>query len=336
MILRDIDFGHVLCASGARNFFGEGYWYSGLVNWNGSTFVAKTTTLKRRLGPGVLGGGNMPLDYFTLDPMEIRPACIKVYPWKGITLNAVGLSGPGAKDLLCRGAWQQFTEPFLISFMSVADKIDERLDEMRGFVDLISEHRHVFQGQFGLEVNFSCPNVGLHQEEIIKEAQTALDILGALNVPLVPKFNLLIEPAAAADIIAHPQCDALCLTNTIPWGQLSRYINWHKLFGTDVSPLAHLGGGGLSGPPLLLIVGAWIHEFRSRHDDHTPINGGGGVFSKKDALFLLKMGATAVFLGTVAMYRPWRVQRIIRAVNNYCSKRDRKESVAILQKEEVR
>jgi len=50
MILRGIEFGNVFNASGARGFFGEGYVYHRLwrpfgLSYDGSTFVAKTTTL---------------------------------------------------------------------------------------------------------------------------------------------------------------------------------------------------------------------------------------------------------------------------------------------------
>lgn len=56
MKLRGIDFGHVFNASGARNFTGHGWPFhrmlrvSGLLNYDGSTFVSKTTTMSPRPG----------------------------------------------------------------------------------------------------------------------------------------------------------------------------------------------------------------------------------------------------------------------------------------------
>ena len=61
MNLRGIDFGHVFCAAGARNFFGEGYWHSRFADWEGSTLVTKTTTIDPR-------AGNMPLKPGTTQP----------------------------------------------------------------------------------------------------------------------------------------------------------------------------------------------------------------------------------------------------------------------------
>ena len=114
MILRGIDFGCVHGASGVQGFFGEGYWFHKVPiigpNFNGMTFVAKTTTLNAR-------EGNMPLksDY---TPRDMFPKCVVVKPLSGVVLNAVGLSGPGAKALLDTGLWQRRSKkPFFISFI---------------------------------------------------------------------------------------------------------------------------------------------------------------------------------------------------------------------------
>ena len=113
---------------------------------------------------------------------------------------------------------------------------------------------------------------------------------------------------------AHPGCDAIIMSNTIPWGQLPDRIDWKGLFGTDVSPVAKYGGGGLSGKPLLPIVTDWIRGARVK-GVVKPIVAGGGILSKADADRMLDAGADAVELGSVAFLRPWRVQGIINHVN---------------------
>ena len=109
MILRGIDFGNVLNASGARNFFGEGWKQTHAVDffggWRGSTFVAKTTTLNPRMEPEKKLG-NMRLDPATLQPVDWFPDCVWFNFRSGLTLNAVGLSGPGLEALLDWGLWQ--------------------------------------------------------------------------------------------------------------------------------------------------------------------------------------------------------------------------------------
>lgn len=310
MHLRSINFGHVLNSSGARNFDGSGWWYHGLAGWMGldytnTTFVAKTTTFEPR-------AGNMPLH--GLQPLDLAPDCIRVYPWKGMALNAVGLSGPGAKALLERGLWHEQERPFFVSFMSVEKGPDERMAELKRFVALFQRYLP-FTAPVGLQLNFSCPNVGLNPQHLVDEIREALDISSVLDIPLVPKINAVFPQEIAFVLEEHTAFDALCVSNTIPWGQLPGKIDWKKLFGTETSPLAKYGGGGLSGSPLLPIVVDWIQNLREA-GFAKPVIGGGGILSKRDADQVIAAGASAVELGSVAMLRPWRVKGIVRHVNH--------------------
>lgn len=312
MRLRGIEFGPVLDASGVRGFFGEGYPYHrwlrpfGL-DFTGSTFVAKTTTLFAR-------AGNMPLND-DLSPQEAKPRCIVVKPGKGITLNAVGLSGPGATALLRTRRWQRHPQPFFLSFMSTADTADGRLEELSIFVRLLRGYLPEFLSPVGLQLNFSCPNVGLHPEDAEREVLDGLDVASPLGIPLMPKFSVVTPVDVAAAVSRHPSCDALCVSNTVPWGALPHRIDWKALFGTDVSPLARFGGGGLSGRPLLPIVRDWLRGARCRGIG-IPINAGGGILSPGDATGLLDEGAASVFIGSMTMLRPWRVRDVIRAAHD--------------------
>src|SRR3990167_10121613 len=105
MRLRGIWFRPVATAAGTQGFFGEGYWYHPLWKRLGMTFkqcgfVAKTTTLQMRVG-------NMPLQADGITPQHMFPRCIVVSLRKGVVLNAVGLSGPGARALLDDGRLQR-------------------------------------------------------------------------------------------------------------------------------------------------------------------------------------------------------------------------------------
>lgn len=311
MKLRGIDFGRVWGASGVQGFFGEGYWFHSLfrpvgLDFKGMTFVAKTTTLDKR-------AGNMPLDQ-DFRPRQLFPGCVIVKFRSGITLNSVGLSGPGAGPLFNRGLWQARRESFLLSFMSVAQSREQRLEELRGFVALFNSHRRMFRGPVGLQINYSCPNVGLHVDELVREVADGLDAASVLGIPLVPKFNVVFPVEAARDISTCPSCDGLCITNTIPWGQLPDKIDWSSLFGSVESPLKHLGGGGLGGRPLLPLLMSWLRDAREVGITK-PINAGGGILSAADGQAVLWGGANSIFLGSVAMLRPWRVRGIIHYLN---------------------
>ncbi len=312
MKLRGVEFGHVLCASGARGFHGEGYWFHtpwkpfGL-QYKGSTFVAKTTTFEPRKG-------NMMLDEDS-QPFDLLPDCIVVKPAAGVVLNAVGLSGPGALMLMSKWKKRKAPGQFIISVMSVSATANDRFWEAKAMFDLM---KPVIEAQgtdrVALQINFSCPNVGLDTSHLLDEVSQVLDESQKLGIGTMIKLNALVPVSAAQLMAAHSGCDAIVMSNTIPWGQLAHRIDWKGLFGSDVSPLAKYGGGGLSGTPLLPIVADWIILARQRGITK-PIVGGGGVLSKRDADTLLNSGANAIELGSVSILRPWRVRGIIRHVN---------------------
>jgi dihydroorotate dehydrogenase len=242
------------------------------------------------------------------------PKCIYAKPFSGIALNALGLSGPGARALFETGRWQAREEPFFISFMSIGKDPDERLEELIEFVELFEEYLPQFRASVGLQINYSCPNVGLHLDGLLKEVTVGLHFASMLGIPLMPKFNVMLPVEAAQTIGDHPRCDALCISNTIPYGQLPEKIDWQKLFGT-VSPLAKFGGGGLSGKLLFPLVLDWVTRIRATGFTK-PINAGGGIFSLDGAERMMNAGADSVFLGSIAFMRPWRVRKIGQALNS--------------------
>ena len=313
MYLRGIDFGHVFCASGARNFDGNGWPFHKLfkvgdwLNFAGSTLVTKTTTLDPRVG-------NMPLEDDGLTPQELKPKCVIVKPFRGVVLNSVGLSGPGARFLLAQGFWQRQTDPFFISFMSTSKTATDRQTELHQFVELLKAALPEFKAPIGLQINISCPNTNHDLKELIGDVVNFLGIAESLGVPIVIKLNALTPIESLFSFMNHPALDAIACSNTIPWGQLPEWVDWKGLFGSNTSPLAHLSGGGLSGAPLLPIVTNWIVQART-DGWIKPIIGGGGILSKQDASRMLEVGADAVEIGSCAILRPWRVRGIIQHVN---------------------
>lgn len=313
MILRGIDFGLVWCASGAQGFFGEGYWYHrwwkpfGL-SFDRATFVAKTTTFTPQKG-------NMETREDGITPKRLKPDCIVVKPFRGMALNAVGLTGPGAEALFADGRWQARTEPFFLSFMSVADTLSKRLDELNGFMRLGHEHLPRFRAKVGLQINFSCPNAGRASDDLAYEGALMLAHAAALRIPLVPKLSVTTPIEAAARIAEHPACDAVCISNTIPWAMVDAKTK-RKFSRDGTSPLATYGGGGLSGAPLYPLVLDWVRRAK-KIGFPKPINAGGGILSSEDAVGLLDAGADSIFIGSVAFLRPWRVASIITAARTH-------------------
>lgn len=310
-------FGPVWGASGVQGFFGEGYWFTrwlkfltlGLSSSPGATFVAKTVTLNRN-------EGNMRLREDGITPVEWFPECIIVKWWKGIALNAVGLSNFGIEFYLNQGRWQGRRKPYFLSFMPVGKTAEEREGEMKQFVSALNFCLHRFSAKIGLHLNLSCPNTEVDLFELTGKTLTLLDIASELQIPLVVKLNVLVPVKTALTISQHPACDGICISNTIPYGQLRGAppygIDWKKLFGSDASPLAADFGisGGLSGQPLLPIVAKWVREAReagiTKH-----INAGGGILWPWHAWKLYRAGADSISIGSMAFLRPWNIQPTI-------------------------
>lgn len=317
MKLRGIEFGHIMAASGMQGFFGEGYWFHRFVpglNFRGCTFVSKTTTLHAR-------EGNMPLRDDGITPKEWFPQCIHVSPADGVVVNSVGLSGPGALALFSSGRWQMRRKPFMISFMSIKKKPEERLQELREFVRLCLVYFPGMNAPVGLQINFSCPNVGVTHSGLVEEVGEALEIASVLNVPLMAKLVLTLPVEQAAAIAESPYCDALCVTNTVRYGDLPGQIHWIYMPGEGKSPLMNLDPenpdptrGGLSGWPLLRLNAKWIEDLR-KTGCTIPINAVGGIMRRKDVQVYKDAGADSVSIGSVAMLRGWRVRGIIKKAN---------------------
>ncbi len=341
MHIRDVDFGPVWGASGVQGFFGEGYWFHRWVpglDFDGCTFVAKTTTLLERRG-------NMPLKKGG-KPKSLVPKCIIVKPFKGVTLNSIGLSGPGAQALLNTGQWQARKTPFLLSFMPVAADPAERLAEAGFFIELLEKHLPLFQTRIALQINLSCPNAGHDPSALAIEAAAMLTLMNGIRhkVALIPKVNVLFPIDTV--VMLQSVCDGICVSNTLPWGALPDKVDWGGLFGRNwsyehiygshgsrtinlhwvekepISPLRERGfsAGGLGGAPLLPLVADWVAEARiagfSKH-----INAGGGILGPDDVDVLASAGADSVFLGSIAMLRGWRLRKTIRRAHERLGKK---------------
>jgi len=331
MRLQKIEFGPCLDAAGVRGWTGEGYRHHRFMPWlsfEGSTFVAKTTTLPPRIPPEA---GILPIEStFPYAPKEVLPKCIWFDLASGRTLNAVGLSGPGAKVLLSKEILEKYPQekPFQFSFMSVEKTAEERLVEFKKFIILLLSQLKLMRKYklvFGLQINISCPNTGLDPAHLVDEAITLLDAaqpLTELGIPIIIKLNVLAPIKAVVEIANHRNCNAICVSNTIPFGALPERIAWKKIFPHG-SPLKlrdpNLPEGGYSGPELLSLVGEFIYAAKLA-GVKKPWNAGGGIRHPRDVGYLvekakLSQGRDSIFIGSAAMVRPHQVLRIIRAAH---------------------
>ncbi len=311
-------FGPVWDAAGARGFFGRGYRFHKLLgpfgpDFTGSCFVAKTSTFRPR-------DGNTPFNK-EFETTELFPKSVSVGLrgfLGGYALNAWGLSGPGLSALMEKKRWQAMKKPFMLSFMPAPGKPVDQLSEVDAAAELCSRFLPDFSAPVAIQLNLSCPNTETDTSELVDAAARYLDMMGRLSVPIIPKVSVDMPLIAVAEIAQHPACAGLCVSNTVKYGKLPDKINWKKLFG-EKSPLESMGGGGLSGAPLLPLTVDYVKRLRAlgmiKH-----LNAGGGIMRPKDAYTLWEAGADSIFLGSMAMLRPWRVQKTIRYAHRIMKK----------------
>lgn len=306
--------GPVFVAAGTLGFNGEGYPHHetfpwSLADWSGAELVTKTVTLERN-------EGNMSLHADGMTPMEFKPGSIWVNPVTGDTLNAVRISNLGIRFYL--PAWEQRQGSFGISVISIKETASERRAELGEIANILRAHLPLFKGHPFLEINFSCPNVGLQTSALVHEVTTCLEIAASLGIPLVPNFSVELSIADAHEISRHPKCAALSIANTVHAGNLRDRIPWKKIYRGAQSPLQQYGGGGLSGPRFFPVLLDWLRMACMTDYRFAPLIVGGGIFSVDDVEQVARVGwplVRGIKLATVGLHRPWRVKKMIQHGN---------------------
>jgi dihydroorotate dehydrogenase len=312
--INGIDFGPIWGMSGLFNFYGQGWPYHKIlrlfgINFKGITLVSKTVTLLPRLG-------NMPLNK-NLMPSQLIPKSVYVNLFRKHALNAVSLSGPGAEVILSSRELHEKTEPFQLSFMSVAATAEERLKEFDQFIKILLREYPNYRAPIGLQLNITCPNTehdNPEREEILK----MLNMCGALaasGIAIILKISVEMPVENVLIFGRHPNCHAICTSNTVQFGKLPEKINWQKLFphGSPIlrRNLSVPSAGGLSGAPLLPLVIEQVKELRKAgFEKH--INAGGGVLYARDVDALYTCGADSVAVGSAYLLNPFAVPSIIK------------------------
>jgi len=149
-----------------------------------------------------------------------------------------------------------------------------------------------------LELNVSCPNleeggpeIGSDPErvrEIVAEARTITDL--PILVKLPPMVSSIGETVHAA---AAGGADAVTVANSLPALALA---------GPSRQPALGNVDGGLTGAAIMPVTLRLVRDAVAA--DSIPVIGCGGIFTAKDALDYLAVGARAVQVGTATFHDP--------------------------------
>jgi dihydroorotate dehydrogenase (NAD+) catalytic subunit len=271
------------CGAGALAFDGRGWpWdhpfrWAGLLRPKEFTVVAKTVTLKPRKGN---------LRWW-------KPwTCVKLLK-EGNVVNAVGLTNPGVHHWSCHG----YEVAKQMGYKVAASVAVERPEEATELGFYLADLNLAY-----IEFNASCPNTGqVFTDNEIVDAVNRL--WGESMIPVVVKLSYAqAMNTRLIHMLEDSYAEAVHCINTVPWS---------TLYPNETSPLASLGGGGVSGPDIYHHAQNAVRHVK-RYAPNLPIIAGGGIESEFDALTFKELGAGAFSIGTLFMRKPWAPNRLIR------------------------
>jgi dihydroorotate dehydrogenase (NAD+) catalytic subunit len=267
----------VIAASGT---FGYGLEFAHLVNLN-------------RLGGLVTKG-------ISLEPIEGAPPPRLCATPAGM-LNAVGLQNVGVaafvKDKL--PVLQKYHTSVIVNVFGYA--LQDYAEVIRRLEDA--------PGIAAYELNISCPNVkrgGIQfgsNPDLVAETVTAARRAARQRPLWVKLMPLVTDIALIARAAESSGADALTVANTYPAMAID--------FRTGRSKLGSLTGG-LSGPAIKPITLRLVWE--ARKAVKIPIVGLGGIETAEDVLDYVRVGASAVQVGTASFADPRASEAIVESL----------------------
>jgi dihydroorotate dehydrogenase (NAD+) catalytic subunit len=230
----------------------------------------------------------------TLAPRQGNPPP-RLWELAGGLINSIGLPNKGLERFLAEDLPRlgRLPVPTIVNVMGFGR------DEVAELVSAVDDRDEAV----AIELNVSCPNVqtGLVMGADPGELAELLERVRPLaSKPLLVKLTPnATDVGAVARAAEDGGADALSLINTL------RGMAFDPLTGA-----AWLGArtGGVSGPAVRAIALAQVDRVREAVE--LPIVGMGGVQSGRDALDLLRAGATLVAVGTESFRDPAAGSRI--------------------------
>lgn len=225
---------------------------------------------------------------------------------QGGMLNAYGLTNDGVAAV-APGIGRALREGFQVIPNFWPDFNQGAAKAAQETLEAIALYRqHLGEAFWAMEINLSCPNVpedlacnladGLACLRAVKDSHPDLFVIIKLSIRHPYEFAQELERAGAG---------ALHAINTIPYELVfppGRY---------PPSPLAEVGGGGVSGGPALAQAYQYNQGLRPRV--RLPLIMGCGIASADDVKRYLDIGADAVSVCTLALRNPEAAIKLVRS-----------------------
>lgn len=268
-----------MTASGALAYDGRGWPWEWPLCWIGLidpalfTHVTKTLTAKPRAG-----------NLRWLHPWSV----VRMLPQGAV--NAIGLTNPGL-DWWMEKVGKKIKQEKLNLVCSITDDDPILAGQMASKLDSIAIR--------AIEFNASCPNSD--QELLVnfeKVVAAVREVRRQSRHPLMLKLSIHQDYLKIAKAV-EGSVEAFSI-NSVPW---------KIAFPDRISPLAKLGGGGVSGKAAQRWTWKMVQELAGATS--VPVVGP-GVWEFKDIARLRELGAKAISFGSIFMRYPWRPTQFVK------------------------
>ena len=235
-------------------------------------------------------------------PMEGAPSP-RLCETSGGMLNAVGLQNVGVR------AFVEEKLPMLRKYRPaiVANVFGHTVAEYCEVIDVLENA----EGLAAYELNISCPNVDCGGAEFGADPALAAQVVSAARKKAHRPLWIKLAPNADIKAVARAAeaagADALTVANTYPGMSLD--------VRTGKSRLGRISGG-LSGPAIKPLTLRAVYEVSRAVK--LPIIGLGGIQSGEDAAEYIRVGATAIQVGTAHFSDPSASKRVVDELRHHC------------------
>lgn len=244
----------------------------------------------------------------TLEPRDGLPPP-RMHETPSGMLNAIGLQNPGVDAWIDDDLrWLQGKGvPVVVSIAGTTiEEFRQVAEKLRGKVGIAA-----------LEVNLSCPNVEHRGLVFACQPGPSEAVISAVKrVAGVPVFGKLTpdvtDIAEIARAVVDAGADGLSLINTTLGMAVDPDTGRPRIRNTF---------GGLSGPAIRPMAVRAIHQVHQARPE-VPIIGMGGVRTVEDVVELVRVGASAVAIGTANFADPLVTKRLIGELREWLAARD--------------
>jgi len=243
----------------------------------GTTVITKSVTRHGRKG-NFIPRNPFTWKYIRKLPSRGRTSCAM--------LNAYGLTNPGVEEFINRLKKADKSRLIPSIYPEFSKGEDLANYEARVAAAMIYEQAGVSE----IELNFSCPN-----SKELKKFYPKMYIIAKISI---------VHPYEFAQELERTGVDMIHSVNTVPF---------ELVYPGKTSPLAKVGGGGVSGTPIFWQ--AYDYNKGLRQKVKVPIIMGGGVTNSDFAIKYIGIGADTVSICTSALRKPREAEKIIRLLN---------------------